>query len=296
MDWEREMQLIYSKKPIATNFAELREEYEAAVIKLEGHIIYLLRNQFNFMFFQFERLVDFDSPLMKPLRDAHGKSNSPVTEMHHIFNKLPENIDPSRRTQIVKELTTGINQLRQTYDNAHQVFLECTRCAFTELDPNLPSNSKDKENLQRRAQGMKALIFDFGEFDCRVAWAHAEMQRYRDEIGKFENRPWDERIIVVAAKDADEQKEKLVQELIKLRRGRCSVIDCDCIEREKRLNAVMSGVGTQMRNKYDREMVEELLAGSEPWKEEMEEFEERRVASCPRCQEERAQASDASTV
>ena len=285
------MQLMYSKKPIATNLAELREEYEGAVIKLEGHIIYLLRNQFNFMFFQFERLVDFDSPLMKPLRDAHGKSNSPAAKMHLIFNKLPENIDPSRRTQLVKELTAGINLLRQTYDNAHKVFLECTRCAVTELDPNLSSNSKDKKNLQRRAQGMKALIFDFGEFDCRVAWAHAEMQRYRDEIGKFENRPWDERILAVAAKDADEQKEKLVQELIKLRRGRCSVIDCDCIEREKRLNAVMCGAGTQMRNKYDREMVEELLAGSEPWKEEMEEFEERRVASCPQCQEKRAQAS-----
>jgi hypothetical protein len=45
-----------------------------------------------------------------------------------------------------------------------------------------------------------------------------------------------------------------------------------------------------MRNKYNREMVEELLTGSEPWKEEMEEFEERRAASCPECQEERAQA------
>ncbi|PMD60927.1 uncharacterized protein K444DRAFT_628954 [Hyaloscypha bicolor E] len=283
------------KKPIAANLAELREDCEAAVIKLEGHIIYLLRNQFNFMFFQFERLVDFDSPLMKPFRDAHGDSNSTVTKMHLIFNKLPENIDASRRTQLVKELTAGVSQLRQTYDNGHKIFLECTGCAITALDPNLPSYSK-KENLERRAQGMKALIFDFEEFDCRVAWAHAEMQRYRDEISKLDNQPWDEEILADAAKDADEHKEKLVQELITLRRGRCSVIDCDCIEREKRLNAVMSGVGTQMRNKYDREMVEELLAGSEPWKEEMEEFEERRVASCPRCQEERAQASGASTV
>jgi hypothetical protein len=177
------------------------------------------------MFFQFERLVNFDSPLMKPLRDAHGKSNSPAAKMHLIFNKLPENIDPPRRTQLVKELTAGVNQLRQTYDNAHKVFLECTGFAVTELDPDLPSYSKDKENLQRRAQGMKALIFDLGEFDCRVAWAHAEMQRYRNETSKLDNKPWDEQILAVAAKDADEQKEKLVQELIKLRRGRCSAID-----------------------------------------------------------------------
>jgi hypothetical protein len=233
---------------------------------------------------------------MKPLRDAHGKTNSPAAKVHLIFNKLPENIDPSRRTQLIKELTAGVNQLRQTYDNAHKVFLECTRSAITALDPNSPSYSKDKENLERRAQGMRALIFDFGEFDCWVAWAHAETQRYRDEISKLDNQPWDEQILAVAAKDADEQKEKLVQELIKLRRGRCSVIDCDCIERENRLNAVMSGVGTQMRNKYDREMVEELLAGSEPWKEEMEEFGKRRVASCPQCQEERAQASGTSIL
>jgi hypothetical protein len=33
---------MYSKKPIATNLAELPEEYEAAVIKLEGHIIYFV--------------------------------------------------------------------------------------------------------------------------------------------------------------------------------------------------------------------------------------------------------------
>jgi hypothetical protein len=248
------------------------------------------------MFFQFERLVDFDSPLMKPLRDSNGKSNSPAAKMHLIFNKLPENIDLSRRTQLVKELTAGVNQLRQTYDNAHKLFLECTRLEITELDPNLPSCPKDKENLQRRAQGVKALIFDFGEFDCRAVWARAEMQRYRDEISKLDNQLWDEQMLVVAAKNADVQKEKLVQELIELRRGRCSVIDCDCIEREKRLNAVMCGAGTQMRSKYDREMVEELLAGSEPWKEEMEEFEERRVAIYPQCQDKRVQASGTNTL
>jgi len=66
----------------------------------------------------------------------------------------------------------------------------------------------------------------------------------------------------------------LIQDLIKLEKARCEEAGCSCIEDEKQTNAVIADSGTEQRNKDDRVKVEELLAGREPWKEKMDEFEE----------------------
>lgn len=51
---------------------------------------------------------------------------------------------------------------------------------------------------------------------------------------------------------------------------------------------MLPGAGTQERDRYDREAVEALLAvTSEPWKEKMENWAEKRRAACLQCQAER---------
>ena len=99
-----------------------------------------------------------------------------------------------------------------------------------------------------------------------------EIQRYRDVIKKIENKSCNEEDIAAPVKDAKEEKEKLVRELMGLERRKCEVLGCDCIE-ERTQNAAVSGSGTEERNRNDRMKVEELLTGAEPWKERIEKFE-----------------------
>jgi hypothetical protein len=177
---------------------------------------------------------------------------------------------------LTKNFTTSLNHIRDAYKKANDIFIKGTDRAVAALDTKSASYIDNKKKLLGYAGAMMGLKFDYAAFDRRVSWAQGEIQRYRDQINKIENKTWDENIHAAFAKLADEEKEKLIQDLIELRRAGCAIRECECIDREKMQNAVTDGAGTQARNKIDRENVQALLSGEEPWKEEMEEWEERR--------------------
>lgn len=259
------------------------------MVDLEGHVLYLLRGQFNYMYFQYQSLINFDTPLMKPVREAH-QCTSHVALLHFTFNQVPHKNEVFMNAHLTKDFTAGLNHMRDAYEKANDIFIEGTDRAVAALDTKSASYIDDKKKLLGYAGAMMGLKFDYAAFDRRVSWAQGEIQRYRDQINKIENKTWDENVHAAFAKLADEEKEKLIQDLIELRRAGCAIRECECIDREKIQNAVTDGAGTQARNKIDRENVQALLAGEEPWKEEMEEWEERRRAVCPQCQKDAAQS------
>ncbi|KAE9379959.1 hypothetical protein N431DRAFT_361205, partial [Stipitochalara longipes BDJ] len=256
-----------------TNVAELHQDFEQAVAVLGRHLLYLLRNQFNYMLFEFKLVLTFDTALMRPMR-YNNHTNSALFSLHSTLEALPDDVEAPRRAQLIKELTAGVNQLRRQYEKACIIALESLEGDLAALRPEDQMFPADKQFLHSFAGGLKVAKFTHKIFDFRVAWAHDEIKRYRNLIEQIGKSSWNEAMRKLSVEDAETRKEKLIQDLMGLERGRCEETGCICIEDEKIENAAVADSGTEKRNRDDRMKVEELLAGREPWKEKMDEFAE----------------------
>jgi hypothetical protein len=254
-----------------TDVAALHNKPKQAVIDLEAHLLYLLRNQFNYMFFEFNLLVTYDNPLMKSLGQDH-QAKYALSILHRNFSAIPDRLEPAQHEQYIKELSAGVDKLRELYRKARNIALEAVEKDLAASNSRNQKYPVDKELLISTAGGLKADDFAHKAFDCRVAWTRDEIKRYGSLIERMEEPSWDENMRELSIKEAKERKEKLVQDLMKLERGRCDITGCSCVGDEKTANAAASGSGTEARNRADKLKVEELLAGQEPWKEKMDDF------------------------
>jgi hypothetical protein len=253
--------------------------YKKAITELEAHILYLLRAQFKFIFSEFELLVTpcsmFDNPLMKKIRAGHRSVDVPVVA-HELFNKVPDIVETSKLDHYIADLTKGVKEMRLDYEDAYEVstqFIE--RSLAANNLGGMSSAQVIREKLEKVDQIKKARVLEFQMFDCRVAASRAEIIRLREEIKKIGNKSPHVKTEAQMSREREVHLEKLVQDLISLERKKCEAVGCVCVEREKVGNATEPGLGAKTRHLDDRQKIEELLAGDEPWKEHRADFEKR---------------------
>jgi hypothetical protein len=257
----------------------LIKHYKKAVSELEAHILYLLRSQFNFIFSEFELLITppfiFDDPLMKQIRVGHRSIKVPVVA-RELFKKLPDIIEASKLHKYIADLTIGVEELRLDYEDAYDVGTQFTEYKLAVGNTSgMSSTQVVRDKMETVSVIKKARVFEFEMFDCRVAASHTEILRLRGEIKKLEKKSPDVKIQAEMSREKAEHLEKLIQDMMSLERKKCEVLGCGCVEREKVGNAIEPGLGTKARNWNDRQKMEEILEGDEPWKEHRAKFDKR---------------------
>lgn len=157
------------------------------------------------MFFEFSLVLSFDTPSMKSIRQDHHATCVMYT-LHQKFEALPNKIKPAKHTQLLKELTTAVEQLRQQYQKARSIALKSLEEDFAAPsldDQQYPAN---KELLRSAAGGLKLAEFTYKMFDCRVAWAYGEVKTYQNLTEQMNQPSWTEALLQMSVKNAEDRK------------------------------------------------------------------------------------------
>jgi hypothetical protein len=103
-------------------------------------------------------------------------------------------------------------------------------------------------------------------FEFRLAYARAEIQRYRQEIEKF-GKIEGTKTQTEMTKEGEEVLEKLLVAMTEVEWKKSDLMHSGEVEQEKLENSVEPGCGTKNRVKLHRKQAKSILDGAEPWKE-----------------------------
>jgi len=187
-------------------------------------------------------------------------------ELQERIRKLPDHLALSKPTLVIAELTDAVKYVQSEYEKAFQIMV-------TYYKAGIESRMTDGQSIPRvqktidKANSVKQLgAWDRMHFEFRLAYAHAEIQRYRQEIERI-GTGLGAKAQAEVKKEGEEALENLLLAMTEVERKKCDFMCSLSVKRESLENAAQGSRGASNRDEIHRKKAKNILDGAEPWKE-----------------------------